>query len=37
MNDALEGIWEHMLDLGLGALAHANRHAVYNGENDRLP
>jgi hypothetical protein len=29
LNPALEGIWEHMRDLGLGALAHANRHAAY--------
>jgi hypothetical protein len=29
MNPALRGIWEHMRDLGLGALAHANRHAAY--------
>ncbi len=29
MNPALQGIWEHMRDLGLGALAHANRHAAY--------
>lgn len=29
MNPALNGIWEHILDLGLGALAHANRHAAY--------
>jgi hypothetical protein len=29
MNPALEGVWEHMRDLGLGALAHANRHAAY--------
>lgn len=29
MNPELYGIWEHMRDLGLGALAHANRHAAY--------
>jgi len=29
MNEELEGIWEHMRDLGLAALAHANRHAAY--------
>jgi hypothetical protein len=29
MNPALKGIWEHMRDLGLGPLAHANRHAAY--------
>ena len=29
MNPALKGIWEHILDLGLGALAHANRHSAY--------
>lgn len=29
MNPKLEGIWENMRDLGLGALAHANRHAAY--------
>lgn len=38
MNPALKGIWEHMLDLGLGALAHANRHAAYAAmENERWP
>ncbi len=38
MNPALKGIWEHMLDLGLGALAHANRHAAYAAvENPRWP
>lgn len=38
MNEALVGVWEHMRDLGLGALAHANRHAAYFGmENDRWP
>lgn len=31
MNPALLGIWEHMRELGLGALAHANRHAAYTG------
>ena len=29
MNPALRGIWEHMCHLGLGALAHANRHSAY--------
>ena len=29
MNPALEAIWEHMRELGLSALAHANRHAAY--------
>lgn len=38
MNPALKGIWEHMRDLGLGALAHANRHAAYAAmENSRWP
>lgn len=38
MNPALQGVWEHMRDLGLGALAHANRHAAYAAmENDRWP
>lgn len=36
MNRELEGIWEHMRDLGLAALAHANRHsAYYDPENSR--
>lgn len=36
MNPNLQGVWEHMQALGLGALAHANRHAGYAGmENDR--
>ena len=36
MNPALENVWQHMLDLGLGALAHANRHAAYSAmENIR--
>lgn len=36
MNRELEGIWEHMRDLGLAALAHANRHAAYcDPENSR--
>jgi hypothetical protein len=30
MNPALRGIWEHMRNLGLGALSHANRHAAYS-------
>ena len=29
MNSQLIGIWEHMRDLGLCALAHANRHTAY--------
>lgn len=38
MNPSLKGIWEHMRDLGLGALAHANRHAAYSAiENPRWP
>jgi hypothetical protein len=38
MNPELKGIWEHIRDLGLGALAHANRHAAYAAiENGRWP
>ncbi|MDO7787884.1 hypothetical protein [Desulforamulus aquiferis] len=38
MNFTLEGIWQHMRDLGLGALAHANRHAAYAAiENSKWP
>jgi hypothetical protein len=38
VNPALKGIWQHMRDLGLGALAHANRHAAYAAiENPRWP
>ena len=38
MNKDLLGIWEHMRDLGLGALAHANRHAAYAAmENPSWP
>jgi hypothetical protein len=38
MNRKLKGIWQHILDLGLGALAHANRHAAYAAmENARWP
>jgi hypothetical protein len=38
LNPALNGIWEHIRDLGLGALAHANRHAAYSAmENPRWP
>jgi len=38
MNPELAGVWEHMRDLGLGALAHANRHAAYTAmENHRWP
>ena len=36
MNRELEGVWEYILDLGLGALTHANRHAAYASmENHR--
>jgi|SRR5690606_18613591 len=36
MNPDLKGVWEHTQDLGLGALAHANRHAAYGAvENHR--
>jgi len=38
LNTDLKNIWEHMLDLGLGALAHANRHAAYSSmDNMRWP
>ena len=38
MDSALAAIWIHMRDLGLGALAHANRHAAYAAtENGRWP
>lgn len=38
LNPALKDIWEHIRDLGLGALAHANRHAAYAAmENPRRP
>ncbi|MGA2351964.1 MAG: hypothetical protein ABSF70_16125 [Terracidiphilus sp.] len=38
LNPALKGIWEHICNLGLGALAHANRHAAYAAmENPRWP
>jgi hypothetical protein len=37
MNPALKGIWRHMRELGLGALAHANRHAAYHGDNPSWP
>jgi len=38
MNADLQGVWEHIRDLGLGALAHANRHAAYAAmENARWP
>lgn len=38
MNPELKGVWEHIRDLGLGALAHANRHAAYAAiENSRWP
>ena len=29
MNPELESVYEHMLKLGLGALAHANYHSAY--------
>jgi len=29
MHPDLKNVWEHMRSLGLGALAHANRHAAY--------
>ena len=36
VNLALSDVWTHMRDLGLGALAHANRHAAYAAmENKR--
>src|SRR4029077_12809683 len=35
---AVSDVWEHMRHLGLGALAHANRHAAYASyENPRWP
>lgn len=37
MNSALGEVWSHMRDLGLGALAHANRHAAYAADNDTWP
>ncbi len=30
MNPELKDVWEHMRDLGLHALAHANRHTCYS-------
>lgn len=35
MHTELRGIWEHMLGLGLGALAHANWHAHYFSHENR--
>lgn len=36
MNPQLVGLWKRMLDLGLCALAHANRHTAYGSmENER--
>ena len=36
MNPEINAIWEHMRELGLSALAHANRHAAYDDiENPR--
>jgi hypothetical protein len=38
MNQELKEVSEHMLSLGLGALAHANWHANYHSdENDKWP
>ena len=37
VNPALSEVWTHMRELGLGALAHANRHAAYSGDNARWP
>jgi hypothetical protein len=38
MNPALKDVWKHIADLGLGALAHANRHAAYAAiENAKWP
>jgi len=38
MNPSLRGVWEHIRNLGLGALAHSNRHAAYAAmENDSWP
>jgi len=38
VNPALKDVWKHMRDLGLGALAHANRHAAYyNMDNIKWP
>lgn len=38
MNLALKDIWQHIRELGFGALAHANRHAGYAAfENPRWP
>lgn len=38
MNPELRDVWQHMRHLGLGALAHANRHAAYMPiENTRWP
>ncbi|MBN2269352.1 MAG: hypothetical protein JXN61_01990 [Sedimentisphaerales bacterium] len=38
MNEELKAISEHMLNLGLGALAHANWHSNYHSlDNDRWP
>ena len=37
MNPALSKVWTHIRELGLGALAHANRHAAYCGDNARWP
>ena len=38
LNPELNRIWEHIRNLGLGALAHANRHAAYAAmENPRWP
>ena len=38
MNPRLSAVFEHMRDLGLGALAHANGHANYTSfDNDKWP
>ncbi|SRR6266542_1653602 len=38
MNPALIDVWQHIRELGLGALSHANRHAAYAAiENDKWP
>lgn len=36
MIEEFKNIWKDMLDMGLGALAHANRHSAYGSmENDQ--
>lgn len=34
MNPSLKDVWQHMQSLGLGALAHANRHAAYQAQEN---